>query len=294
MLKYPTVLFKRCLNLAGLRVSRLKYDYNDMRGNSSPIRSIAALGSLTPILYDLDLEDCRLGNLAIQAHPYFLALMTFPGETERIAKWLELYYRALSATSAADYLGFGVGECEALEKESIRFNYYPWELRNIDEFKADISMHFESESRREGFDCKMNSIDLNESWIKIQSQQQAQRLLRLRQKMASNGYIRNEGPDGDCKAILLIGGNERCSWLSSRGHHRVVVAYSLGIKKIPVRIVRIIRKSDCKYWPGVVSGVFKPSSAQSFFDRLIEAHGSESHINAINSANNSRGISEDI
>lgn len=57
-------------------------------------------------------------------------------------------------------------------------------------------------------------------------------------------------------------------WFVVQGHHRLAVCTAFGIDAVSARVVRIVRREDVQYWPGVVGAAFAAPGALKLFDRI--------------------------
>lgn len=96
-------------------------------------------------------------------------------------------------------------------------------------------------------------------------------IAKLVASMNTNGYLRNDGPDGDILITPMIRGDD-VRFVARGGKHRIAVAAGLGHEIIPARMnpVRVVRCAEAAHWPLVRSGHFSLDEAIQIFQDIFE------------------------
>jgi len=277
-------IVKRVFNMLGLKISRMSVDLIDLRSDHRPLKTLLTTAELRPVLLDLKLQNCRFGVLPIIEQPWYLALKAGGNSSDAIRRWLYEYYRTLEPASSAEYMGLTNEQCPALADESIRCQYYPWEQKGLKKTKDDLLNYSYNESVAAGRPYRSSTLKVTDSWNRIQSDQHAQRMLKLQASMRRNGYKRDHRNDGDTGGVVMLGDNNVLRWMSTKGHHRKIVALALGITQVPVRVTGLVRRCDAECWPGVVSGEYDVVVARELFDKVVAGHKPECHTVAVTRA----------
>jgi hypothetical protein len=267
----------------------------DLRDQSSSLDEISTRTEIKPALIRLPLSLCRANGLPLSHQPYSLGLTAIMGqnrEEESLKKWLSAYFTLLAKFSASDLMGISPGDCLPLDKEPPRGLYFPWQDLSIQDHYLKILNCFREESLREGVNYIENSLAITDNWVKAHVQQHSRRLLRLRDAIKKNGYQRHDGHDGDCCGTILIGDGGRACWLIGSGIHRLAVAHHLGFTEIPARVIRIVRRTEAAYWPGVKSGTFRIEIALRVFDRIIAGNPAENHTSLLKQISRNSGVGD--
>jgi hypothetical protein len=68
--------------------------------------------------------------------------------------------------------------------------------------------------------------------------------------------------------VLIDESGDWCALMRS-GAHRVAAAAALEVEMIPLRIDRLIHRSDAPVWPGVTSGEFSLEDALGYSDSVL-------------------------
>jgi hypothetical protein len=280
MKKLVKKLFSYC-DIHVQRLSTMPLPFVDMRHEFLTPQQLAADAGLKPILVDLPLNSCRYGAQSIYEHPYYIALSLHGDSIADMTKWLCNYLNTVKAISASAFMGLREGQWPLMDEESFEMkNYYPWNTRSPCVYKAWIDGLTMYENEREGYKCNPSSYLNTETWINVQSQQHTVRLYRLKQSMEQAGYKRSDHRDGDVGGNILIGDNDSTCWTHSGGTHRKIVAAYLGYKTVPVRISRIVRKTEAKYWKSVREGLISVEVAKQIFDNVMQGVTPFAHCRA--------------
>jgi hypothetical protein len=252
------------------RMSTMALPFVDMRHQSPTLQQLAADAELKPILADLRLDACRYGSRPIQQHPYYIALSLHGDSVKSMTKWLFDYLHTMKDVSVTAYMGLQLGAWPLLDKESFRCKYYPWNPLSLDEYRTWMLEITRAENEKLGIKPVIQTSSNLDTWIKLQSEQHAWRLWRLKESISKSGYTRHNGHDGDSGGQILLGENDSACWVSEKGHHRKIVAAFMGYECVPVRISRIIRKSEAKCWRSVRDGLVSIEVAHQIFDNVIK------------------------
>ena len=192
----------------------------------------------------------------------------------KILEILSIYYKEVSPSSIGELINAG---------NSSRFNSYPaweivmpWDKWSQPQWKEKVVKSVERENFNEGFKI---GIDEGWAWFGPVSHNkltiEARRLANILQSVQKNGYKRHDFNDGDIDATILLSGDDWV-WQSNSAQHRACVLSALDWKEIPVRVSKIVRREDVKYWPNVLNNTYTPSEAIFIFDMIFNE--SYSHI----------------
>ena len=184
---------------------------------------------------------------------------------------LQEYYKLVSPKSA--------GHLIRAKKDSIFYKFpawnvlMPWQQETIREWNKKIEKFVKLENQPYN-----RHADITNGWAwtgptdDIKALIEAERVVSLLTSILQKGYLRNNGSDGDILGTILIKDENNWKWQAIRGQHRACVLSALGYKKIPIRIVNLIRRNEVKYWPNVVSGLYKIDEALDVFDMVFEGN----------------------
>jgi len=134
----------------------------------------------------------------------------------------------------------------------------PWKRYSPEEFvkyKKELRVRFDRDLRRkEGATVEMES----------------RRFVDLVLSIEKNGYKRNDSPDGDISATVLLKDDGSWRWIADAGNHRAMVLGLLGYQEFPARIEGIVYRRDAAIWPNVINGTYSPDYARQVFDRIFD------------------------
>lgn len=112
-------------------------------------------------------------------------------------------------------------------------------------------------------------LDLNPSKRAGDRHADVVRLKVLVDSINAEGYLRHDGHDGDIEVEALIQG-EDFRFHVVNGNHRAAVLRALGWTELPVRVVRLVRKSEVLLWPKVIDGTYEPREALAIFNLFFQ------------------------
>jgi len=140
----------------------------------------------------------------------------------------------------------------------------PWNRQNKEGFhlyKKELRARFNEDLGRKGVE---------------RSSAEAHRFADLLVSIEKHGFLRNNSPDGDIGATVLMREDGQWRWLASAGNHRAIALGILGLETIPVRMDSIVYRQDVGFWPNVKNGTYTPAYAREIFDRVFDAVPPES------------------
>ncbi len=170
---------------------------------------------------------------------------------------LEAYRNLFHAESVADL--YGKNESDKQIESSVKLPVpLPWKRYSPAEFvkyKKELRVRFDRDLRRkEGATVEM----------------EARRFVDLVLSIEKNGYKRNDSPDGDISATVLLKDDGSWRWIADAGNHRAMVLGLLGYQEFPARIEGIVYRRDAAIWPNVINGTYSPDYARQVFDRIFD------------------------
>lgn len=236
------------------------------------------------ILLNVNMEDGR--GLPIYSygangnHPFAYAVritknLKFELQYESIYTALSIFYKLILPKNAAELVL--VSAESRLNNFPVWAIVMPWDNTDIEEWKKNVenSVIFENLVAK-----SMINIQKGWAWVgpvhKDKLRIEAQRLFRVLQSIQMHGYNRNDGPDGDIVANILVNERNEWVWQSITGQHRVSVLSGLGYKTIPIRVMKIIRQEDVDFWPNVLNGLYTRTEALYVFNMVF--NGNFSHV----------------
>jgi hypothetical protein len=205
-----------------------------------------------------------------------------PGlERQLISEALQRFYDDWQPATAAEFFGLEAHEARVLAELPTWLSPWPWEPLDLEQKRAQ-------RQRTEGREnARVLERDLSieaggwkfcgpvtESKLKVE----VERLVRVLESVRSNGFRRDDGSDGDIRAIVLSHSDGSWRWQVLAGQHRYAVISALGNPCIPIRVEQIVRRQDVELWPGVVSGIFEPAAALKVFDNCFAGSSAEASL----------------
>ena len=209
-------------------------------------------------------------------HPFVLSIKYGNNNFNKIHEILSNYYNAYDPKLAVNIFD--------LKNSNDRTPYWavvmPWDYETQKEWKLKV----ENSVKNENLSLKKSiTIKSGWSWIgpakKSKILIESQRLYSILKSIMKNGYLRDDSLDGDIRANILIDENENWVWQSISGQHRACCLSGLGFKEIPVRINKIIRRSDVSSWPNVVRGKYSKEEALIIFDTIFGSSFNSPYLN---------------
>ena len=153
----------------------------------------------------------------------------------------------------------------------------PWYPETIDEWRGRVA------NAEHANNCSNQSnLTIEDGWAwtgpvsEDKRQLEVHRLSALLRSVVAQGYQRSDGQDGDIKAVLLVNEREEWVWQAMDAQHRAAVVSALGLETVPVRVSRVIRREEAKFWPNVVRGLYSVDEALLIFDNIF--YGRYSHV----------------
>lgn len=263
----------------GYRLSRVEQlQPIDVRGDSADPRLFCYYGGRRRILMDVDIDrgigfdvfplaDTSLHPAACAARKAIES--THPREA--IRDTLVDYYRSVQPGSAAQWLGFSPGSMRQLAGQPPWARVLPWQPQDIRSRRNRVKALSPIESQNGG-----RRLTIEDGWKTYGPvsdrllEVEVQRLHSLLDSIRQHGYLRSDEECGDINAAVLWKDENNWKWRITGGDHRAAVLSALGYEQIPVRLTRLVRRSDVGIWPNVTSGVYDEQSALELFDRLLE------------------------
>lgn len=249
----------------------------DIRDQCSDPRYFDYYGGSRPVLIDVSLDrGLGLGWFELgpeSRHPWVRAVRA-GRDADRpraaIREVLERYYRVVQPDSAADWLGFEPGEVPALDDEPPWARVWPWEGRDIRTRRNKARAVAAAEAQQWGW-----QLSIEDGWNSYGPVSaglvgmEAERLVTLMRSLREDGYRRSDRAGGDIAVAVLWNDEEHWRFRVCGGAHRVAVAAALGYRRLPVRVIQLVRRSEAEIWPNVNAGLFERGRAVELFDRLV-------------------------
>ncbi len=213
-------------------------------------------------------------------HPFVFSATIAKDKKESIAKHciydiLKQYYAKVNPLTAGDLAG--------VSSNSKLYDYpswalvMPWDI-HLPEYQLNKITRI---VRMENSKINRNA-SINNGWAwtgpagEIKCDVEAIRLINILNSINKHGYKRQDGRDGDIRAILLVNESNKWIWQSTGGQHRAAVLCAIGYEHIPVRIHRVIRREEVRFWPNVVNGLYSVEDARQVFDNIFQ--GNFAHV----------------
>lgn len=249
----------------------------DVRDRGGDPRFFDYYGGSRSVLIEASLARgrglCWFGLTPDSAHPWIRAVRRARGSRRPrsvIREVLEDYYHQVRPASAARWLGFGPGEVPALDDQPPWARVLPWESADIEGRRQTAEMVAAAEGRQQGW-----QLSIEDGWNSYGPvsrrlvAMETERLLTLMRSIGRAGYRRTDRPGGDIDVSVLWGDERSWHFEVTGGAHRAAVVAALGYERIPVRITRLVRRSDAEIWPNVASGLYPTDRALELFDRIV-------------------------
>lgn len=204
-------------------------------------------------------------------HPFIVGLKLanrIPHDTKNkdklqhseFSKVLKHYYNVTQNKNFSEYIGVDINRDYAdVPPWGLTF---PWDSRSpLESRKARQRRIQPNKGKYYGFNrFGGGSQDLIDDEVK--------RVLNVYQSIKHTGFRPECGSDHITGTVLLDGTDWR--WVVGSGDHRMPVLSFLGIKTVPIRVIRVVRRDEVNLWPNVVNDVYSQSSALEVFDRFFE------------------------
>lgn len=98
---------------------------------------------------------------------------------------------------------------------------------------------------------------------------EARRLHKLINSIKKRGFIYKE--ENLFGAVVLVNELGEFSWYVRGGWHRSGILAALGWKKLPVKVIKIVYRSEVDFWPGVKNKYYSKLAALRVFDSIYNA-----------------------
>ena len=216
-----------------------------------------------PVLVTIPSISGRYGLFAVNSEisPYRRAFLRSRKEKKDFfstsCEELEAYLTLFHAESVVDLYGKDEGDKQVESPVKLPAPL-PWKRYSPEEFgkyKKELRVRFDKELRRkEGATVKA----------------EARRFVDLVLSIEKNGYKRDDSPDGDIGATVLLKEDGSWRWIAEAGNHRAMALGSLGYQEFPARIEGIVYRRDAAIWPNVINGTYSPDYARQVFDRIFD------------------------
>jgi hypothetical protein len=203
-------------------------------------------------------------------HPFVVALKKGNGDFKVVRSILKLYFENVCPHNAADILGDGLRPDSEFHNLSPSSAVMPWSRFLPFEWSERLRSNLEKENSR--INRRFAGVS-GLTWVGPVSEEklnlEVDRVMTLYNSIRTRGYQRSDRQDGDVCADILVDDNFTWKWISTTGQHRAAILSSLGIERIPVRIGNVIRRSELKYAPLVISNVYSLKEAERVFDNVF-------------------------
>ncbi|MCE8035044.1 MAG: hypothetical protein LPK20_16620 [Halomonas sp.] len=195
--------------------------------------------------------------------------LSSPGqERALIREALTHFYRDWQPRTAAEFFGLDEDEAGELAALPTWLSPWPWDPLTLEQKRAQRRRTEGRENAR----VLGRPLGVEAGWkfcgpvSELKLHVEVERLARVLESVRIHGIRRHDGTDGDIRAIVLSHPDGRWRWQVLAGQHRYAVISALGEPRIPIRVEHFVRREDVLLWPGVASGLFKPSAALKVFD----------------------------
>lgn len=263
--------------------SIVKNDYLNpinMLDTSSDIRNIDYFLDSKGVLINARLDKGR--GLPINTygrsgnHPFSIAVKTSQGlerkdQIVKIQSILSEYYQKVSPASLEDIFRFKKrGNLSKFPPWAI---VMPWQTECPEEWLNNIASIVAYENRPYNKNIK---IDSGWAWTGPTNIKKCKietiRLVNTARSISSNGYVRNNTSDGDIRADILVNESNDWVWQSCAGQHRAATVSGLGFEEIPVRVRKVIRREEYKFWPNVYNQFYSEEEGLWMFDAIFNGN----------------------
>jgi hypothetical protein len=268
------------LSKVNLKVTKLSSLKPIKINNFSNIIELDYIGNKNEIVVRLQTEKGRALPIfdfsSETIHPFVLSIKYGANNFNKIHEILSKYYNAYDPKFAVNIFD--------LKNSNDKTPYWavvmPWDYETQDEWKLKV----ESSVKNENLSLKKSmTIKSGWSWIgpakKNKIFVESQRIYSILKSIMKNGYLRNDNLDGDIRANILTNEEGQWVWQSISGQHRACCLSGLGFKEIPVRINKVIRRSDVNSWPNVVRGKYSKEEALIVFDTIFNSSFNSQFLN---------------
>ena len=273
--------------IIGAALKRLKesfrpqsvFDFSSRKLSSATIEEIASLRPNEAALMSLPMyQGLTMPRFALSGancHPFITALQKlnmlenedFSSDLSWLINEMGRFYEQYQPRNALALLEIQDLRSTTLEHIPAYAAVLPWDcVTHQQELKSKLKS-VQVENALAGY-----GLDITHGWAwsgPVSSQKltvEAKRLLKVFRSIQSNGYLRSNNPDGDISASLLVNDNGNIKWQARVGQHRTIALAALNYDEVPIKITRVIKRSNVKSWGNVASGLFSSAQALAVFD----------------------------
>lgn len=153
----------------------------------------------------------------------------------------------------------------------------PWRARSLESYGAAIINASEKEINQ-NINNKKNVPGIY--WNKCGPvtkevvDNEVNRLEAVFYSISKNGYIRNNSNDGDITANALVDEKNEWRWLVTGGYHRLCIYATLGCNEVTIRVNKVAIKTQSKFWPHVLDGLYTQKEALNIFNNIFKGEKS--------------------
>lgn len=161
------------------------------------------------------------------------------------------------------------------------FYILPWDTTTFSPNNHSAFLEAYHKILRKQFKCSKKAKDikeLKEIYFTILLKKEPYYYYKLLSKLWSSYIFDIDNPIPS----YILSDNVNYRWILDRdGNHRVRILSALNYVQIPLKITRIIRIQEVKYWPNVINKLFTEKEATHIFYNYF--HGNKPEIYTINS-----------
>lgn len=226
--------------------------------------------------YDCPLHQCiSVNGFSLSDtgwHPFVEALQDVfsnSGKNQYEGSFLQHYYETWKPHSSRDVFAGFKDAPEVLTSIAPFAVHAPWMAADPKDRQSVMERYIHDENRVAGYDglTAKSGYGLHGPVSKTKGEIEFRRLINVYKSIEANGYDRTQG-DGDI-TVTGIEYNGDFRFCVMHGQHRIAALSALEFKKVPVKVVRIVRYSEICHWPQVYRGFWTEAQARKLVRHLF-------------------------